>query len=71
MGSEIDHFCLLSVRAVGWSENPGMPVLFGRHNLHSTPGTLRDDTPAIICQSRCSLRFLTLNSIVANVPFNL
>ena len=33
MGSEIDHFCLLSVTAGGRSENPGVPVLFGGHNL--------------------------------------
>ena len=44
-------------RAVGRSENPGVPVLFGGHNLpplveigltdlpNGTPGTLRDDRP--------------------------
>ena len=45
MGSEIDHFCLLSVRAVGRSENPWVPVLFGGHNLPPLVEIVLTDLP--------------------------
>ena len=61
--SEKDYNIDLS-RAIGRSENPGVPVLFGGHNLPllvevgltdlpksggaSTPGTPRDNTPCLV-----------------------
>ena len=50
------HWISSTIRAVGMSENPGVPVLFGGHNLSPLveigltdlpkSGTPRDDRPA-------------------------